>query len=271
MHTARQLKSNSFSAQVSGQDVALDEVLPNWAPHDRFGIVIDQPLGALGASLLIQAATSQFYDAVSGRRDTTPQYPEIYAFHLDRRCGELSPFDFWPPRKEMVVGAAEDLIGAINDRAITRLAVPDTARPRRVGPLFWADIMALRERVVQCFAYSETGRVESADFTLAARTDELERNAERATDLELRVRTNEKLTNEERRLLAPGPVTDQEIVAGRAHVESLLGDVSRQEIAVARRRRAALRTGDLSTESYGCMLLGEALELLGIDEAAGIR
>jgi hypothetical protein len=271
MHTARQLHAQFFQAQIRGKEATLDDVLPNWSANDRFGIVIDQPLGGLGAAMLIQAATSQFFDAVPGRRDVAPQYPEIYAFHLDRWHGELSQFDFWPPRKEVLLDASHDLVAAINDRAITRLAVPEKVRKARVSPLFWADIMSLRERVVQCFTYSPTGRVQAADFTLSALTDGLERNADRATDLELRLKSNATLTDEQRLALTPGPVTDQEIKTGREHLQRHRGDVSQENIERTRNYREALQSAGLSTESYKMATLTEALHLLGVDEHSGIR
>ena len=46
--------------QVEGERVSADTVFPDWAPLDRFGIVVTEPLGGLGASLLLQLAIAMF-------------------------------------------------------------------------------------------------------------------------------------------------------------------------------------------------------------------
>jgi hypothetical protein len=84
---------------------------------------------AFGASLLLQLAIAKFYEVRPERRAGTPVYPEIYLFHVGGPHGDFSYFDFWPPRKEVQVAAAEPvaLLEAVNAHAITRLAMPRTA------------------------------------------------------------------------------------------------------------------------------------------------
>ena len=47
---------------------------------------MDRPLGATGASMLIQLAITAFYDVKPSRREVT-LYPEIYLFHVGGRHG----------------------------------------------------------------------------------------------------------------------------------------------------------------------------------------
>ena len=76
--------------------------------------------------LLIQLAVLAFYESVPARRGTPPRYPEIYLFHAGGRFGDFNAFDFWPPRKEVFLPADPAMVlEALNDRAITRLAVPE--------------------------------------------------------------------------------------------------------------------------------------------------
>ena len=70
---------------------------------DRFGIVVTEPLGGLGGSLLLQLAIAKFYSVRPDRRASVPVYPEIYLFHVGGPHGDFSYFDFWPPRKEVRV------------------------------------------------------------------------------------------------------------------------------------------------------------------------
>src|SRR4051812_32655384 len=55
VHTATQLDKSHFAIQVDGRPSGIEELLPAWRAHDRFAIVVLEPFGALGASLLIQA------------------------------------------------------------------------------------------------------------------------------------------------------------------------------------------------------------------------
>src|ERR1700733_10893262 len=132
MHTARQLGVSLFSVRRNGTSATRDDLLPDWTPFDRLGVVVTEPFGALGASHLIQLAITAFYDIRPSRRagrvdghDPKAIYPEIFLFHIDDAHGDHSMFDFWPARKEVLVDADPRLVlDAINDRAITRLAVP---------------------------------------------------------------------------------------------------------------------------------------------------
>ena len=60
MHAAGQLFVEAFEVQVEGERVSADTVFPDWSPLDRFGIVVTEPLGGLGASLLLQLAIAMF-------------------------------------------------------------------------------------------------------------------------------------------------------------------------------------------------------------------
>jgi hypothetical protein len=148
MHVADQLFAEAFEVQIDGKQVGPGAVFPDWSPLDRFGIVVTEPLGGLGASLLLQLAIALFYSVRPDRRAGMAMYPEIYLFHVGGPHGDFSYFDFWPPRKEVRVAAAApvSLLEAINAHAITRLAVPPTQhRDHRsedmpLGPVTWLNL-----------------------------------------------------------------------------------------------------------------------------------
>ena len=100
MHAAGQLFVEAFEVQVEGERVSPGTVFPDWSPLDRFGIVVTEPLGGLGASLLLQLAIAMFYAVRPDRRAGTPVYPEIYLFHVGGPYGDFSYFDFWPPGRK---------------------------------------------------------------------------------------------------------------------------------------------------------------------------
>ena len=93
-------------------------------------MIVDRPLGATGASMLIQLVITAFYDVNPGRREVT-LYPETYLFHVGGRHGNHAYYDVYPPRTEVVVASdSAEILEAINDRAITRLAVVEARRRR---------------------------------------------------------------------------------------------------------------------------------------------
>jgi hypothetical protein len=187
MHTA-QLIEQQFEIGVDGRPARLDELFPDGTIYDRFGIVVRGALGALGASLLIEAATAHLFDMRPERRDVRPAYPEIYLFHDGGPYGDHNAFDFWPPRKEVFVPAdhPSTLLGEINARAITILAVPEGAPGDLMrltsGPSTWAEQAAARDRVRICFAYSPSGRVADADVRISSADEFVNRNPAVALD-----------------------------------------------------------------------------------------
>lgn len=167
MHSARELRSSAFEIEVAGRVVGLPDLLQGFGEHDRLGVVIARPGGGLGASALITATITAFYDLQRARGPDFFIYPDYYLFHVGRPFGDHSRLDVWPAHKEVVVPAeAQEVLRAVNDRAITRLVVED-GEPR--DPNLGAEELAsARARLSSCLAYSPTGRVTDADVRVTA-------------------------------------------------------------------------------------------------------
>lgn len=179
MHVVSLLKSGMFDAQIDGKPVSREEVFPDWHAHDRFGLVIDEPFGGIGATHLLQLAMTMFYDIKPSRRTTLAVYPEIYAFHVGKGHGAHAPYDFWPARREVILSNDHrEVLDAINDRGITRLAVPGR-RPRQVVHRPKEEDAAL-DRIVSAFVYSPGARVENADLVIAGNDKRTEYNPKQA-------------------------------------------------------------------------------------------
>ena len=266
MHTAIQLDQAMFDVRISGAPSTRAALFPDWGPHDRLGVVVTRPLGAIGASYLIQLAITAFYDVRPERRTTNGHYPDIYLLHVGRAFGDHLAFDFWPPRKEVVTGpTAEDVLDAIHDRAITRLAVPDgTRRPvehRLKEPA------AARDRVASSFVYSPTGLVDDADVTIAASDPRTAENTEHVLDPN---RFVQMIDNAEK-MVASTPEGESPLIDPRQMALGLetkqrvfdrwheVSDAAR--IRATEERRALMREGVL-TESYRRISVEEALERL---------
>jgi hypothetical protein len=164
-----------FEVHLGGRPSSPQTVFPNWLANDRFGIVIDEPFGGLGATHLIQMAVTMFYDAKPSRRANRKVYPEIYALHYGRGFGAHAPFDFWPARREAILERDHRiLLDAINDRGITRLAVPE--RPKRDIEHRPKEVDAALDRIVSAILYSPTGQVDTPDFSVRGNDQRTEFN-----------------------------------------------------------------------------------------------
>jgi len=267
VHTARQLSVDDFSVEIRDRSATREELLPDWTPWDRLGVVVDRPLGSLGASAMIQLAITAFYDIRPARRAGYPTrgsladdeaiYPEIYLFHVGGRHGFHAAFDFWPARKEVFLPTdARAVLDAVNDRAITRLLVPD-ADPRHVEHQ-WKEPAAARDRIASAFAYSAIGSAKHADVSISSASASTQVNPMNVIE-------------QVGRVIRSGTFTaDLELVA---HDADLLArhwtshrEFRSQEAAehadAARAARAALTVDGVVTEAYRRISTNDALSLL---------
>ncbi|UPJ47856.1 hypothetical protein IVB30_32365 [Bradyrhizobium sp. 200] len=247
MHTVTSLRSNMFDIEVIGEPASIADVLPGWHRLDRLGLVIDEPLGGLGATHLVQIAITSFYDASERRRGELTVYPEIYAFHFGRGRGSHAAFDFWPARKEVILSDDPcDLLDAINDRGITRLVIPDrpptefTYRPKE------ADTAS--DRLQSAFVYSSSGRLAGGDIRITG----IDRRTEYNPGRVLRPVHLEKPMN----LAKPFKEADSAYVKWLKHRAD---DITDEERAEAIRRRQAILIDGLASETYGRVKISDAL------------
>jgi hypothetical protein len=178
VHTARQLDESLFAVEVDGRPATRAELLGEWGPLHRFGVVVHEPFGSVGASYLLQLAITAFYDARPARRSRErPVYPDVFAFHVGGRFGEHAFFDVYGPRKEVFVADDPALVlDAINDRGITHLAVPDRP-PAAAARFHWKEPAQALDRLVAAWAYAPGGRVEGADVAIGSDSPRAEANA----------------------------------------------------------------------------------------------
>lgn len=260
MHTARQLQATSFDIEIDGASSDFEGLFPGWDRNDRFGIVVNEPFGGFGANLLLQAAIASYFDV---RRDThaaVPTYPEVYLFHVGGRFGDFSMYDV-TPRKEIFVGTDPwELVVAIVERGITRLAVPD-GQPsefdyvHNAGGWFYA--MALVDHVSSAFAYGQGGVASDPDVELRTDDESLLDNRSACLDLEgLRVQID-AVTEE----------TVGELQLGHTSMGDM-GDYSHQiavradEVPIATRRGIAARYEGIKAERHRRIDGDETLRLL---------
>lgn len=262
MHTASQVWFESFAAAQDGTAIDARQVL-DWGPRDRFGIVVREPFGALGAGLLISLATAAFYDQAGCNRRSRELYPEIYLFHVGQCWGDHSPFDFWPERKELSVEADPvAVLSAINGHGITHLAVPDgTPGPL---PAMYREPEAARDQIKQCFAYAASGTVPGSDVKLSTHDARVLANFANTLQPELWLPEVERCVAEGRKQgLSDLAFRELERVVGYTHER--WHEVPRDSsayIAAKARIDGATRDGSIS-ETYRRISTDAALALLG--------
>jgi hypothetical protein len=251
MHSSRELRSADFAISAGGRPVGLPEVLDGFGAGDRLGAVIRTPCGAVGASTLILAAVTAFYDVQRAGGEDFFIYPDFFLFHVGRPLGDHSMLDVWPGHKEVVVtGGPDALLEAINDRGITHLAVEDG--PPGEPPQRREALASARSRIRACVAFSPTGRVAGGDVRIAGSAT--------TEGYVAAVLDPDGLVAE------AGPDDPYaRAVAARA------GETTPDERERLRAARAALAEDGVPVETYRRIGLDEALGLLGAQPALTAR
>jgi hypothetical protein len=262
MHSSRELRSSSFDVRVDGRPARLEDVFEGFGEQDRLGVVMSRPCGAVGASALITATITAFYDLHRARGPEFFVYPDYYLFHVGRPLGDHARLDVWPRRKEVVVGEEpQAILEAIDDRGITRLVVEDGEAAE--SELDDEVVASARGRIRTCLAYSPAGRVADADVAIAS-NPVTEGYVEAILDPEARV---SKMRAEADAAEAGGrgasvPRADA-LRARIAAIESRLGEVEREVRLGILRSRGQLLEGGVPVETYRRIGLDQALGLLG--------
>lgn len=239
MHTSSELSDRSFEVRIDDTAGTSRDLFPGFDEHDRIGLIVSKPHGALGASLLYLAAVHEFYELCRERSEEFWIYPDFFFFHVGTRHGYHGSLDVWPGHKEVLVEAQGDrLLEAINDRAITRLVLPedlDVGRPaQREGLASYA------QRMRGAFLYSSSGRTTNADVRI------------RGDDATARYVASVLDPMSRAAQLGPGPVAS----AIQAH----LGEVSQETRNRLQRERQALYVDGRACETYRRITPEGALE-----------
>jgi hypothetical protein len=163
MHSSKALRNDQFAYTRDGQAASFDDILPGFGPGARVGIVSRTPGGALGASVLLLAAITAFYDAARAEGAPFFRYPDYFIFHLDGSVGPYGMLDVWPDHKEVTLPSdPETLLRAINDRAISHLLIEDGPTGEPAFSRETLGSVGLRA----AYAFAADGRPMGADSTI---------------------------------------------------------------------------------------------------------
>jgi hypothetical protein len=166
MHSSGKLTSDQFEITIEGRPARVADVLPGFGEQSRLGVIVRDDFGAVGASSLVMAAITGFYDI---QRELCPdgffRYADYFLFHIGRIHGSHSMIDIFPDHKEVVVeDDPEHILRAVNDRGITHLLVPE-GQP--VEADFHGETLnGVKHRIKSALLYASAGRVEGADIEI---------------------------------------------------------------------------------------------------------
>ncbi|MCJ8054649.1 hypothetical protein GB928_007155 [Shinella curvata] len=255
MHVLSLLSTAMFKVDIDGVSASISDLFPDWTTLDRFGVVIDEPFGGIGASHLIQSAMMAYYDAKPSRRTSLTVYPEVYAFHVGKGYGAHAPYDFWPARREVILKTSDprEVLDAINDRGITRIAIPD--RPQRDVIHRPKEAEAALDRIASAYVYGAGGRVQNPDVWIEGVDRRTEYNAMQT----LRPLRKDKVSKPAS--TANRPIKEADDDYQKWLVERDADVTSAQRAASSATRNALLQNG-LARESYRRVGIKEAIRRL---------
>jgi len=170
MHTSTALSRDDFSLSVEGRPASIADVLPGFTMDARVGIVSRTPGAPFGAATLLLAIVTAWYEERARRAAGAPfhEYPDYFLLQLGHPHADLGMLEIWPPRKHVVVEPdAEQLLGAITDRAINYLLVEDGPPGR--GQVLRETRNAVPRHLRAALAYDPTGRAAGGDVVVTGR------------------------------------------------------------------------------------------------------
>ena len=165
MHTANHLRGSDFEIFVNGRKQDHAEFFRGFTNVRRLGLVAPGGIDGVGASNLIMAYVTAFYDAYRATGEDFYAYPDFFIFQSKSPVASYGKLDIWPDHKWVSVGGdATERLNAINDRGVNILMVPDgkPAEPNYERP----QLASARRNIDTCYVYSLEGQVEAADLTV---------------------------------------------------------------------------------------------------------
>jgi aminomethyltransferase len=131
MHSSYALETSDFSVERDGKSAPLSELWPGGFTHeDRLGVLLANPMDAVGCSNLISGTITLFYDNLKETLGTGNffRYSDAYLFGVGCEPGDFNQLDVWPLHKFVTIlqPTTEAVLEALIDRRITLLAIPET-------------------------------------------------------------------------------------------------------------------------------------------------
>ncbi len=171
MHGAK-LRDTDFEISVNGISLPLANYFSDYANTKRLGVVAPNRFEGVGATNLIMAHVTAFYDCYRAVSEDFFAYPDYFSFQTIEPLARYTMFDIWPDHKNVLIGDNHQArLSAITDRAINILLVPEgPAKDREYDEIQ----LAATERLIDiCYIYSANGSVQDPDVVIRCKKDPL--------------------------------------------------------------------------------------------------
>jgi hypothetical protein len=137
MHTREDLTTADFALTIEGRPATFAELVPGVTPGSRVAIVAHTPAGAFGAAATLLGLVTYWYGERARTGEDFFEYPDYFYLQVGAGGGraDLGQLEIWPAHKQLVVAPrTQELLEAIEDRAINQLLIEDRA-PERAAVL----------------------------------------------------------------------------------------------------------------------------------------
>ena len=166
MHSTAVFASTDFEIVDRGQATTHARYFSGFARTDRLGLFAPEGCEGAGATLLIMACVTAFYDRYREEGGDFFAYPDFFSFQRRQPAAAYSMFDIWPGHKDVPVPeGANETAAAITDRGVGIMLLPD--RPPRSNEFQRVQMASLERNVRRCLLYSEDGEVEKPTLEVA--------------------------------------------------------------------------------------------------------
>lgn len=158
MHSST-LRGRDFKISFNQRPISHADFFTDFSKFTRVGLVAPNGIDGVGATALIMACVTAFYDCYRLKGEDFFAYPAYYTFQHVQPLASYTMLDIWPKHKDVWVKKDPvELLNAINDRAIDILIMPDG---KVTNPSYErAQIESAMRRVRACYLYSAEGKVD---------------------------------------------------------------------------------------------------------------
>ncbi len=154
MHSSG-LRGSDFKLTRHGVAELHEEFFSGFHSATRVALLTPTGLEGLGATTLIMAYVTAFYDRCRERDISTTSYPSFFTFQKSLPCADYCMLDIWPYHRNVNYQNDQQLAVAIASREIDALLVPEG----------YALDLAV-SRVTRCFEYAASGKLEQHDLRI---------------------------------------------------------------------------------------------------------
>ncbi|MEM9778169.1 MAG: hypothetical protein AAF902_26570 [Chloroflexota bacterium] len=171
MHSS-DLRGKDFKIFDNGNLVEHADFFSNVTKATRVGIYAPTGTDGVGATALIMAYVTAFYDTYRAKGEGFFAYPSFYTFQHVRPLSSYTMLDIWPRHKDVWVESSPvDLLNAINDRAINILLLPEQ---EPTNPSYEkAQLETALQTIHKCYLYSADGVVTSPTLKVTVNAREV--------------------------------------------------------------------------------------------------